>query len=127
MLVAVLHGARVDGLEAVAGEVVVGEVFEGVAAVALPEALQLFLNLFVLVDFLLVGGLHVLHLLCQLHQLQLYRLLALLLVVVLHQQLFLLALCQPQLLLQLTHHLLFLVNRCHQPLVALLHILALLH
>ena len=96
-----------------AGEVVVGEVFERVDAVALPEALQLLLDLLVLVHLLLVGALHALHLLRQLQQLQLYRLLALLLVVVLHQQLFFLALRQPQLLLQLVYHLLLLINHSH--------------
>lgn len=45
-------------------EVVVGEIFERMDSVALPETLQLLFYLLVLVHFFFVGGLHVLNLFC---------------------------------------------------------------
>lgn len=95
-------------------------------AVALPEALQLLLDLLVLVHLLLVGALHKLYLLGQLHQLELDGLFAFLLVVILHQQLLLLVLHHSQLFLQLVDDLLFLVNQSHEFIVAFLEVLALL-
>jgi hypothetical protein len=126
VLPAVLEGPALRDLGALHGvETLVGVVLvvgEGlllrVRPVALPEPLQFFLYLLVLVDFLLVGALHELDLVSELHQLRFDQLLGLFLVLVFVEQFLFFLLQQSQLSLQVADSALLLLDCSQKSLVS---------